>query len=1456
MASQYDILISLKAQNQASAALKAVAGDLGALERAAAAPITAVGGLVTALGHIGFAAQGIQTLLAPLQGLSQGVVTAASSTESFRVGIDRMAGSVQQADAFIHDLVRFAAQTPFELSGLQDQTRRLAAVGFSLNEVIPLLRITGDAVAALGGSSEQLDRVTLALGQMHTRGKVSMQELNQLAEAGIPAFRLLAEGFGVTQAQMAKMIESGTVPADKSIRILLEGMQKLPGAMGAMDAQSQTLAGRLSNLQDAVYQLQAGIGGALGDALKVAITGLGELVQNVQQIVVPVLQRYGPQIAAAVGPVVAQGVALATQAMTTFVGVVVGAGPSLARAVGAIAGVFQTGLSATLSVVVTMAQAIYGALQYLNPFARHSPSLVESVETGVDAIGEAFGGLSGPVVAAVAGARTAMEGFRDTVGDVSGRLGDQLPKSLSAAIALLGQGARPAFLEMQRAIEDANAALDDQKAALADQKAALGPYKDAVDAAKAAVQDQQRALRDLRGTLKDQQDALAPLKAQYDDLTQAVKDADAAIRDLQSTPVAGTAEFERRTTEATNAVRAQEKALNDLKRSDAYRTLADQIDAAERRIKDAQLAPEPKRTGDTERDKRDAQARADALDDQRRALELLKRRQEDLLTPAQRELENRKSNLEAIRLEKATAIDAAEDRIKIAAQEAKGVKERGENEITAALGAARANKANAETQLRDVEPAYRAQQAAIEGTQDAIREQEKAVASAQDAVTEATRAYDDQKAVVDDLQRSYAAAKTEVAGFEAELRQTIATARQAAQAQAEAAAAAKKTAADAKKAAKDAALDAPGPAGGIVPPGTVGVPKETQQQLDALKQSADGFAKSVDDARKSAEDFGKGIEAAAKRAQSALTDLGERFGPVVKLIQENAVPAFAAVATLMGTLWVNSMRVAALSMGPVLVELAPLILTVGALTAAAFLLTKAWTENWGDIQGKTAAAWEFLGPILAGLGDALHTLLEGLLPALAAAFTTAWQAIQAVVGGVWGFLSTEVFPPLMEALGWFTVTLLPEFQATWDAISNKVTEVWTWLWPTLLQPGMAELSKDWAEKWTAAQTLFAAVWEAIRVVVATVWPIVEGIILGGLKLVRGDWEGAWDAIRDGFAAAWEEIQKTVGSLVQGVLDALGQLARDAGEAAGNVGRSIADAMLDALKDLGNSLKSAIEGAVKGALDAAANAIRSFKPPSISVPGVAGRGGGELAADLPPISPGILGLPLRGPISQGYGQTQFSREYPQFYAGAGHDGVDIVAPVGTPVGASGVGRVTKAGFDRTGYGNLVEIVHNGISTFYGHLDSIRVAIGQIVAAGEVIGTVGMTGNTTGPHLHLGAKDHGRSVDPRSVIAFATGGLIREPVVGVGKSGRLYTLGEHESEQTAVVPSSAFRRPGSGSGRAPAGADYAMDAPGIDYDKLAAAIVRAQQGQTIQLHVQGAEDLVVWGTVTAQRRGRLP
>ncbi len=87
---------------------------------------------------------------------------------------------------------------------------------------------------------------------------------------------------------------------------------------------------------------------------------------------------------------------------------------------------------------------------------------------------------------------------------------------------------------------------------------------------------------------------------------------------------------------------------------------------------------------------------------------------------------------------------------------------------------------------------------------------------------------------------------------------------------------------------------------------------------------------------------------------------------------------------------------------------------------------------------------------------------------------------------------------------------------------------------------------------------------------------------------------------------------------------------------------------------------------------------------------------------------------------------------------GHNGVDLAAPLGTPVMASGDGRVilAKMGGYNGGYGNMIIIMHEGnIQTVYAHLSNIYVSAGQQVSQGEVIGALGNTGHSTGPHLHF-------------------------------------------------------------------------------------------------------------------------
>lgn len=95
----------------------------------------------------------------------------------------------------------------------------------------------------------------------------------------------------------------------------------------------------------------------------------------------------------------------------------------------------------------------------------------------------------------------------------------------------------------------------------------------------------------------------------------------------------------------------------------------------------------------------------------------------------------------------------------------------------------------------------------------------------------------------------------------------------------------------------------------------------------------------------------------------------------------------------------------------------------------------------------------------------------------------------------------------------------------------------------------------------------------------------------------------------------------------------------------------------------------------------------------------------------------------------------------------HAGLDFSAPQGTPIYATANGRIKIAGFSDGGYGNHVVINHGyGYETLYGHMVRIKARVGQQVARGELIGYVGSTGKSTGPHLHYEVHKNGNKLDP--------------------------------------------------------------------------------------------------------------
>ena len=116
--------------------------------------------------------------------------------------------------------------------------------------------------------------------------------------------------------------------------------------------------------------------------------------------------------------------------------------------------------------------------------------------------------------------------------------------------------------------------------------------------------------------------------------------------------------------------------------------------------------------------------------------------------------------------------------------------------------------------------------------------------------------------------------------------------------------------------------------------------------------------------------------------------------------------------------------------------------------------------------------------------------------------------------------------------------------------------------------------------------------------------------------------------------------------------------------------------------------------------------------------------------------GALTWPVNAPITSPFGWRW----------GRMHEGIDLGAAYGTPIAAAAAGTVIYAGW-LGGYGNLTVIDHGGgLSTAYGHQSHIGVSVGQHVEQGEIIGNVGSTGHSTGPHLHFEVRVNGQAVDP--------------------------------------------------------------------------------------------------------------
>lgn len=305
-----------------------------------------------------------------------------ATLESTEVSFQNILGSASAATDVFNNLKKFSVPAPFDTTVLAGVAKQLLAIGDTADQVVPDVRTLAGVVTLFANSDPNaFGRLTLALGQIGSSTRPLAPDLRQITQA-IPGFNAqlqlaagVARDFGISVDDAEDKIASGGVTGADGMRILLEQMQRFPGAASAISTQAQTLQGKLSqfrdtvklNLSDAFAGLANELKDALGplsDSVDVAFKQIGPDLAQSLSVVLPTLGPLIEQLGAAFGPALggfAEGIAgtltglvptlqavlpALGQTFQLFGQFVENLGPSLGATAGALTGVlipaFQT----------------------------------------------------------------------------------------------------------------------------------------------------------------------------------------------------------------------------------------------------------------------------------------------------------------------------------------------------------------------------------------------------------------------------------------------------------------------------------------------------------------------------------------------------------------------------------------------------------------------------------------------------------------------------------------------------------------------------------------------------------------------------------------------------------------------------------------------------------------------------------------------------------------------------------------------------------------------------------------------------------------------------------------------------------------------------------------------------------------------------------------------------------
>jgi tape measure domain-containing protein len=257
-----------RAAKGSSQSLAGQSRQLQSVATSASRTTAAFNGLAGALGKVAAAFSVIQG--------ARFVFAKTAELETQTRSLTVLTGSAQRATQIIRELQQLGAVTPFTSTELIDAAKRLQAFGVEGDKVVETTRRLADVSGATGA---ELEGLVTAYGQVQAKGRLQGEELLQFQERGVALQQVLREQYGLTGEEFQKALEKGQISA-QAVEVALLKLTDAGGkyANGAI-TQSDTLAGRLSTLQDSIQNLAARLGTILAPAMQ-SILGLAIDIAN------------------------------------------------------------------------------------------------------------------------------------------------------------------------------------------------------------------------------------------------------------------------------------------------------------------------------------------------------------------------------------------------------------------------------------------------------------------------------------------------------------------------------------------------------------------------------------------------------------------------------------------------------------------------------------------------------------------------------------------------------------------------------------------------------------------------------------------------------------------------------------------------------------------------------------------------------------------------------------------------------------------------------------------------------------------------------------------------------------------------------------------------------------------------------------------------------------------------